>query len=273
MTKLHIRLLGGFSVELGNHPVTKFRSAKGRALLAYLAAEADQPHLRTSLAALLWGNYPETAAKTNLRVELSQLKKSLQNHVALELNRQSVRLNSQDTSIDVISFQQKVDAFLTRPSESQSRYLDDLEEAIALYRGDFLAGFYLEGAADFEDWQRLEQEKLHDQAMQALTLLQQHYLEQGNWEALERAARRQLTLTSWLEAAHLNLMQALAAQGQPQAALAQFAKCRTILQAELGVTGFSDPRIGAQVGAGAFLYPIQPAQPASPAKGLDRPAG
>jgi predicted ATPase len=78
-------------------------------------------------------------------------------------------------------------------------------------------------------------EKLHEQLMWALQTLQAGYAEQGRWGELAAAARRQLALVPWTESAHRALMQALAAQGQVQLALAQFERCREILQKELGV--------------------------------------
>ena len=80
-------------------------------------------------------------------------------------------------------------------------------------------------AVEFDDWRLLVQEQLHEQAMGALNLLQQHYAEQGHWAELANAAHRQLTFVPWLEGAHRNLIQALAAQGQREAALAQYDRC------------------------------------------------
>ena len=74
MAQLAIRLLGGFAVTLDGEPVTGFDSNKVRALLAYLAVEADRAHRRESLAALLWPGYPERSARTNLRNALSNLR-------------------------------------------------------------------------------------------------------------------------------------------------------------------------------------------------------
>jgi DNA-binding SARP family transcriptional activator len=53
MTRLSIRLLGGFQVDMDGVPIVDFRSDKVRALLAFLAVEADRPHAQ-SLAWLLW---------------------------------------------------------------------------------------------------------------------------------------------------------------------------------------------------------------------------
>ena len=58
MTLLSVRTLGPFQVLLDGEPVTGFDSDKVRALLAYLALEADRPHRREKLAGLLWPDYP-----------------------------------------------------------------------------------------------------------------------------------------------------------------------------------------------------------------------
>ena len=51
MDLLDIHLLGSYQVSRGNIPTTGFESNKVRALLAYLAVEADIPHQRRKLAA------------------------------------------------------------------------------------------------------------------------------------------------------------------------------------------------------------------------------
>jgi len=235
MTLLQIKLFGGFTVTLEGQPVTKFRSDKVRALLAYLAVQPDRDHARTSLATLLWGDLPDSAAKTNLRIELSNLKKVLKNHPALEISRNSVRFHGTHATVDALLFAETITAFLALPAELQLPKLTSLSTALDRYQGEFLAGFQLGGTVEFDDWQLLTQEQFHEQAIQALTTLQQRYTEQGNWLELAHAARRQLALVPWQERAHRNLIQALAAQGQRAAALTQYTKCCEILQEELGV--------------------------------------
>lgn len=44
MRRLSLYLLGPYQVTLDGEPITEFRSDKVRALLAYLAVEADGPH-------------------------------------------------------------------------------------------------------------------------------------------------------------------------------------------------------------------------------------
>ena len=52
-------LLGSFQFSLGNAPVPGLSSDKSRALLAFLAVEADRAHRREHLVGLLWPDCPE----------------------------------------------------------------------------------------------------------------------------------------------------------------------------------------------------------------------
>ena len=72
MPRLVLSLLGPFQVTLDGQPVTDFKSDKVRALLAYLAVEADRPHRREVLAGLLWPEMPDRQARSNLRDVLVQ---------------------------------------------------------------------------------------------------------------------------------------------------------------------------------------------------------
>ncbi len=232
---LQIELLGAFTVLLKGQPIRSFRSAKSRALLAYLAAQPDQEHSRATLATLFWGDLPDTAAKTNLRVELSNLKRLLGAHPALDIARNVVCFHSEWAAIDATAFQAAVTSFLMLPLESQNAQLHHLSAALDHYQGDFLRGFHLVGSPDFEDRQLLTRERLHELMMQALDTVQARYAEQARWRDLAATARRQLAMLPWHEPAHRFLMQALSAQGDPQAALAQYAQCCNTLQRELGV--------------------------------------
>jgi DNA-binding SARP family transcriptional activator len=75
MAHLSLSLLGPFQVTLDRQPVTGFKSNKVRALLAYLAVEADRPHHREVLAGLLWPDWSDRDALSNLRYALSNLRR------------------------------------------------------------------------------------------------------------------------------------------------------------------------------------------------------
>ena len=77
MARLSLSLLGPFQATLDGEPVTGFPSAKVRALLAYLAVESEPvAHPRETLAGLLWPDYPERSAHTNLSNALSTCARS-----------------------------------------------------------------------------------------------------------------------------------------------------------------------------------------------------
>ena len=73
MARLVLRQLGAPEVRLDNAPISGLASNKVRALLCYLAIENRRPHRRETLAGLLWPDYPERSARTNLSSALSSL--------------------------------------------------------------------------------------------------------------------------------------------------------------------------------------------------------
>lgn len=62
MEGLRISLLEPFQVIGNDEPITDFEADSARALLAYLAMHAGIAFPRTTLAALLWPEQPETDA-------------------------------------------------------------------------------------------------------------------------------------------------------------------------------------------------------------------
>ena len=77
MTRLVVRLLGGFRVEVDGEAVYGFETDKARALFTYLIVEADRPHRRETLASLLWPERPDTIARANLRQALVRVRRAL----------------------------------------------------------------------------------------------------------------------------------------------------------------------------------------------------
>ena len=78
MARLECYFLGGVEVRLDGEVITSFESNKVRALLAYLAVEAGRPQRREALAGLIWPEWPQASAMSNLRYALADLRK---NHI------------------------------------------------------------------------------------------------------------------------------------------------------------------------------------------------
>lgn len=239
MVRLHIQLLGTFQVLQNDRPVTGFRTDKIRALLAYLAVESDRPHRRDSLAGLFWPDMDDQKARYNLRLSLHRLRQTLgADNSTLQVDWQSVRFDAARAGVDVLAFTQAMMAVTTHPHpipEDCSPCMAQLETAVALYHGDFLPGFFLDYDYSFAEWLTVQRERLHQEALQALSWLAEHHLRDGRVVRAIPYARRQLELEPWRESAHRQMMHALAVSGQRTAALNQYETCRRILNDELGI--------------------------------------
>jgi WD40 repeat protein/DNA-binding SARP family transcriptional activator len=231
-SSLYIRLLGPLQATLDGQPVTGFISDKVRGLLAYLVAEADQPHRREALAGLLWPEWPERTARTNLRRALANLRQVIGDYEAtppfLLTTRQTIQFNSGSAAwIDVTAF--------TALLEGPGAAIRQLEEAVGLYRGDFLEGFSVADSAAFEAWALLKREQLARQIVAALHRLAGYYEGRDAYEQALPYAWRQVELEPWDEPAHRQLMRLLTLNNQRHAALAQYEILRDQLAEELSV--------------------------------------
>ncbi|MBN2390577.1 MAG: AAA family ATPase, partial [Anaerolineae bacterium] len=234
MSHLALSLLGAFQATLDGDPVT-FRSTKARALLAYLAVESERPHRREILAALLWPEEPERVAYNNFRQTLSSLRKAIGDRERIEnpvlfVTRETVQFNcASDCWLDVHAFQQHLaDA---NPGSIPSQ----LAEAVTLYRGGFLEGFYVKDSAAFEDWTLMVRDRLQRQAATVLQRLVESYEGQGDYGHACTYAWRWVELEPWQEDAYRHMMRVLALSEQRTAALAQYEVCCAVLQEEFGV--------------------------------------
>ena len=150
MTKLVVRLLGGFRVELDGQAVYSFETDKARALLAYLAVEAGRPHRRESLSSLLWPDRPDAVARASLRQALSCVRRALGDQrssareppLFLLVTPTDVQFNmAGDCMLDVT----ELEAF----ARSSARHRQLLPEAFC---ADFLAGFAVPDSETFQAW-------------------------------------------------------------------------------------------------------------------------
>ena len=217
-------------------PVTGFVYNKALALLAYLAV-TKRPHSRESLAGLLWGEMPDAAAKANLRKILSVLREIAAPNV--EIGRQDGRFNRDSNYwLDTEIFESKPQgptATSITPAEMQDRDVKLLDDAVQLYKGDFLEGFYVRDAPAFEEWVLPERERLRQKMLQALYRLAAYYTARGHYARGIDYTTRLLALEPWHEEVHQQMMLLLALSGQRSAALNQFEVCRRLLADELGV--------------------------------------
>lgn len=109
-----------------------------------------------------------------------------------------------------------------------------LQRAAALYRGDFMQGFTLDGSSQFDEWQRFHDLTLRDAQGGVLDRLVQIESAESDWDQAITDARRRLTLDPLHEPAHQQLMRVYTWAGRRTAALAQYQECTDLLLRELG---------------------------------------
>lgn len=227
MANLQIHLLGGLQIRLGDGDPPHFVSSKAPALLAYLAV-TRRPHRREALAGLLWGEMPDDAAANNLRQALSSLRKAAEPH--LRIDRDEVAFNADAPYfLDVELFS---DLLRLQRGQPPAQGIGLLRRALSLYQGEFLAGFHVRDAPDFEEWVLGQRVQLRDLALDGLESLTRLLIESGQCQEAIPVTAQLLALDPWREEAHRWRMLALARCRQTSAALAQYRSCRAILRQE-----------------------------------------
>src|SRR4051794_5270525 len=105
-----IELFGGLRARRGAWTVTRFRTEKTAALLAYLALRPGRPRPREGLIQLLWPEDAFNAARHKLSVALSSLRQQLEPPgveygAVLVADRQTIGLDAAAVSTDVSEFE------------------------------------------------------------------------------------------------------------------------------------------------------------------------
>jgi DNA-binding SARP family transcriptional activator len=190
-----LETFGGLTLtdDAGRHVAPQRRRL---ALLALLAAAGDRGTTRDKLIACLW---PESAAD-NARHALEQLLYSLRRQLpgGLVPGADPLRLDPVVVSTDVADFASRLAA-------------GDLAGAVALYRGPFLDGFFLNGAPEFERWADRERTRLAGEHERALRALADEAEAQGRHTAEIDFKRRLTSADPLAERAAAELVRALAA--------------------------------------------------------------
>jgi DNA-binding SARP family transcriptional activator len=203
---LMISLLGSFQVCLDDQPIAGFKCAKTRALLAYLSNEPGSLHWRSSLTGLFWPERMESAALSNLRHTLMDLRQAVNDMEAsppfLMIDRETITFNPRSLcQIDTRDFKLLLGS-LSEGVWTGNPELESLEKAVSLYRGEFLENFSLDDCPAFEEWILAQRERYCSQVLEALYILTEAYLKLAQYRKAETFARRQLEIEPWCEEAY-----------------------------------------------------------------------
>lgn len=213
-------MLGGPSLtDSSGQPVAGLGPGKPLALLAYLAVRGDAR--RDELIELLWGDVPEANARNAFRQALHRLRGGL-GDTMLAADRERVSLAGRDR------LHSDRDEFLSLVDLGRS------EEALALYRGDFLEGVEF-GESGFDDWADAERTRLRGRFTWALGSATQLALEAGRWMDAANHAQRLTAALPYDEPAAISEASVLVSAGRRQEATTSLQRFTQRLSADLGL--------------------------------------
>ena len=196
---------------------------KRLALLIYLASSGSSgAHRRDALVARFWPELDHPHARAALRQAVHVLRAILGAEANATVGEQ-VALVPGAVSCDAVAFEAML-------AEGRAA------EALALYRGDFLAGFFVSRAAGaFDEWVERRRAELRGRALSAAWRLAREARRQGAEDVAVHWLRWILTLSPDDEAALRELLLLLDGAGNRTAAIGTYRDFALRVRAELDV--------------------------------------
>jgi DNA-binding SARP family transcriptional activator/biotin operon repressor len=216
-------------IESDGRIFPRIPSRPGRSLFAYLVLNRDRQIARDHLAGLFWPEMPDNQARRRLSQALWHIQTLLAEEGAgagfLLTTPGTVRFNpASDYWLDVEAFEAATDSLKQEASTGNPARV---AEAIDLYRGDLLIGFY-------DEWVQVDQQRLRQRYFQALAHLANLHKSRGEFEQALVYARRLALLDPLREDAHRDVMRLCLLAGRANEALLQYEVCYSALADELG---------------------------------------
>lgn len=240
MDELKIQMLGGFSLRLGKRELqdTDTRSKKVWVLLAYLIIHREQTVTQRTLIDLLWGDEtdpinPENALRITMhrtRTLLEQLSPELGRGMILR-RRGGYQWNG-GGEVD----SERFEALCCQKSEDPDLRLQNLMEAISLYRGDYLP------RQSGEVWVVSTAAYLHNLFVSAAQEAVELLIQQGRSHEAAGVCRRCLALEPCHEGFCRELMQLLAAAGDRRGAAEVYDRLSKRLFDDFGISPSEETR-------------------------------
>lgn len=203
---LHIRMLGGAVVEGAAGAILGAAAQrKSLALLALLAATGDRGMSRDKIVAYLW---PETDPE-RAGHRLTQLLYALRRDCGAD----DLFAGSSELRLNPARIESDVQQFIT------ARGAGELEQAVGLYLGPFLDGFFLKNAPELERWIENERAGLSRDYAEVLETLAAEAGARGDHPRTAHWWQRLADHDPLSSRVTVHLMSALAAAGNRAAAL------------------------------------------------------
>jgi len=220
---IHLFVLGPLDIrdEAGSVLDDVPSQPKRAAVLAFLAAATPRGyHRRDTLLGLFWPDLEQQRARRSLNTAISYLRGKVGKEAIVRRGGSELALSERHFWCDVWAFDDAI---------RDGRFADALD----LYRGDLLEGFFISGAPEFEHWLDRERARRRQQASDAAWALAERAETEGDADRAARWARRAASLTPHDEATLRRLMALLERNGDRAGALREFEEFSRRLYEEL----------------------------------------
>jgi DNA-binding SARP family transcriptional activator len=234
MTSMRLELLGDLLIRSGDGALVTIGAKKSQALLAYLAMKPAQHVSREKLAGLLWSSTGPDQARQSLRQTLSTIRK--------ELSQIAPKQKTLIEEGDLLSLDRSVTCDVPELESLININTEaSLQQAIELYRGDFLDGFTI-NEERFDQFVVGERDRLHRLALRAHTQLVELQSRRGGLDEAIGTAQKSLRLDILQEPMHRMLMRLYLESGDVVEALQQYETCAKVLRRELRIEPDTDTK-------------------------------
>ena len=248
---LTLHLFGGCTLVADGEAITGPAVQRRRlALLAMLAASPGGGASRDKLIAYFWPEEERDQARHFLADSLFRLRKALGKDVLVTVG-DDVRVNPDVLDADAGRFEKLVAA-------------GEFAEAVALYRGPFLDGFFVSDAPEFERWTEVERDRYARRYAWCLEQLAARSETEGDWSGATEWWRRLAAHDPYSSRVALRTMFALDANGDVAGALQHARVHDAHVRDELGLE--SDPTVMALADQ-LRARPAAPTPPRPPVRG------
>ncbi|MEG3089106.1 AfsR/SARP family transcriptional regulator [Sphingomonas sp. PB4P5] len=258
MTELALHLLGA-KLALGPAKAAIVLPTIGWALIGSVLAAPQRRIARGRLAAALWPDQDDEAARRFLATALWRLKRQLGAlRTPLQAGKETIALaDDDDTWIDAIAFERGVEVVLADPAKlDHAADRETLKHALGHYRGDFL---------EFSDIDAIviERERLRALYLDAALELARACKRHGDWRTACELGRTICTVEPLREDAQRLLMEAMVACGNRAQAVQHYREFERLLAEELAVRPMRETRdLAASIAQAPAAHEQAPDKPA-----------
>lgn len=219
---ISVRTLGPADVHVdGDDMPSALRWQKHLGLLVYLAHSPKRTRSREHLIGLLWPDKDDKAARHSLREALRSIRQHL-GDAGLDTSGAAVRLTNDQVQLDTTQLESLTE---------EDRWLDAAE----LIGGEFMEGFAIPGATDFEDWLTTERRIWQQRSVDVLVQAAREELNTGRPDHAQQYAQRAMHLDPTSDVAVQMLIQIAALEGNRAGALNAYDTFAARLEEQLGL--------------------------------------